>query len=77
MSRNIQQWMIIVNINHPKLDNFISDEKIIHFWMILYGYFHPFLDQEHTSTLDNATYAMSALNTLSDRSTIAQSKDRP
>ena len=53
MSRNIQQWMIIifVNTNHPKLDDFISDEIIIHFWMILYGNFHPFLDQEHTSAL--------------------------
>ena len=47
----IQYWMIIIflNTNHPKLDDFISDEIIIHFWMILYGNFHPFLDQEHTS----------------------------
>ena len=39
------------NTNHPKLDDFISDEIIIHFWMILYGNFHPFLDQEHTSII--------------------------
>ena len=28
---------------------FICDEIIIHFWMIIHGNFHPFLDQEHTS----------------------------
>jgi hypothetical protein len=46
MTSNIQQWMIIVWIdrNHPKLDDFISGEIIIHFWMVLYGNFHPLLD---------------------------------
>ena len=51
MTRNIQKWKRIISDDHyhPKLDDFICDEIIIHFWMIMYGNFHPFLDQEHTS----------------------------
>ena len=51
MTRNIQKWkqIILDDHYHPKLDDFICNEIIIRFWMIMHGNFHPFLDQEHTS----------------------------
>ena len=56
MTRNIQKWKQLIwdDQNHPKLDNFVCDQIIIHLWMIMYGNFHPILDQEHTFSVSIA-----------------------
>ena len=41
--------IIIIQVVIIEIVMFINGEIIIHFWMILYGNFHPFFDQEHPS----------------------------